>query len=255
MSKSKAVNPIDVGAGKVLKSYVLAFGIMWVFFMVLEFFWGKYVLLSFDDLRAHGTSMSDGLLAVWWMFAWAFAVNMLVGVINRREQRPNEPGETLFKGWWISINAGVFEELIYRWLVFFAAMIMVPFFNWITFGLLGWIYQEALIPVANWATFGALEPQLLGHTNWVFGAAIVMASIRFRDAHKHLGFFGWVNAWFGGMVLFWLMFNYGIGTAIVAHIVYDVIVFSTMALTYTWRPKVTLDSYLLGALVDAFRRA
>lgn len=233
-------NSDDLSAPLILAAYLISFAGAWITFEVLAFFWGDLVLLQFDDLRApQGTSMSDGIAKVWWIFLWAFTINLLIGILHHDTPRPEEPGLALLKGAWVSVNAGVFEELIYRWLVFFNVMILIPFFDLITFGLWGWMYREALVPLANWTTFGALEPQLLDHPNWVFGAAIVSASIGFRDAHKYMGWFGWINAWFGGMVLFWLMFNYGIGTAIVVHILYDLIAFGTLGLSYLWRPRAT----------------
>lgn len=108
-------------------------------------------------------------------------------------------------------------------------MIMLTFFNWITFGLVHWFFANLFIPVANWLTFGALAPQLLA-TNWVLGAAIVSAAGDFRDAHKYLGLLGYINSWFMGMLLFWLMFRYGIFTAMVAHAIYDMILFVARAL-------------------------
>lgn len=233
--------------------YVEKFVGLWILVTILAYFWGEYVLLDFSDLRAQGTSMPEGLTKVWWIFAWGLVVTLALGIWHRKKPRPAEPGEALVDGWWTSLNAGFFEELIWRWLLFFGAMIGIPFLNFITFGLVGWLYREISVPLANWATLGALEPQLLGHESWVFGAAIVSASISFRDAHNHLGLLGWVNAWFFGMVMFWLVFHYGIGTAIVAHIVYDVIVFSTAALTYTWRPRNYLADILQHLFGDAAR--
>jgi hypothetical protein len=66
----------------------------------------------------------------------------------------------------------------------------------------------------------------------LIGAALVLASVKFRDAHHEedlpwfLNLFRKINAWFGGMVMFWLMLNFGLLTAIVAHVLYDAIVFT-----------------------------
>ena len=113
---------------------------------------------------------------------------------------------------------------------------MLPFLNLITFGLLEWLYTNVLVPVANWATFGALSEFLFHPASWVVGAAIISANGFFRDGHKGNGFIGWVNSWFIGMVLFYLMLNYGLWTAIVAHILYDVVVFTAVAIATSWQP-------------------
>ena len=108
-------------------------------------------------------------------------------------------------------------------------MVVIPFINWITFGLVHWICVHILIPLANLTTFHTLQPQLL-NSNWVIGAAIVLVSISFRNAHAYQGIAGEINAWYIGMLLFWLVFNYGLFTAIVAHVVYDAIIFTMRAL-------------------------
>jgi hypothetical protein len=207
---------------------------------ILDTLWDEYVFLGFDNLRNPNASILEGLGRVWFIFAWAVIGTLVIGIVRRNEPHYDEPWPMLKNGVWVSLNAGIFEELIFRWLVFLNAMVGVVFVNWLTFGLLGWFYREVLIPLADFFTFGALEPQLMSG-NWVLGAAIVSASITFRDQHAYLGWTGWINAWFVGMVMFWLVFNYGIGTAIVAHVLYDVLIFSTAAVTYTWRPGPGFD--------------
>lgn len=216
--------------------YAIDLVVGWLALKALCFFWGRYVLLDFDDLRAHGTSITEGLASVWFIFAWAAVITLVVGIALRNQPRPDNVASYATTNMWASVNAGFFEELIYRYVVFFGVMIILPFLNRITFGLMGWFYREALIPLANWATLGALEPQF-HHANWVFAAAIVMAGASFRDIHKYQGFFGMVNSWFLGMVFFWLMFNYGIGTAMVAHILYDLIVDAAVLITFSWRER------------------
>jgi len=119
--------------------------------------------------------------------------------------------------------------LIYRWLTFSIAIITIPILNWCTFGFVSWFYIDLAIPFTNWITFGMLSPQLLS-SNWVLGVAIISSTGQFRDAHKHLGLLGFVNSWLIGLVLFWIMFNFGIETAIVVHIIYDLIVLITVSI-------------------------
>ena len=112
------------------------------------------------------------------------------------------------------------EELWFRWLLFYLMVPIIKLGNWITFGLEGWIYQTILMPVANFTTLGFLEPQLeVGP--WVVGAAMLAANASFRDGHKYQGPLGYVSSWFGGMIYFYALFNYGMGMAILAHITYN----------------------------------
>lgn len=209
-------------------NYVLTFMLTGLVLLVLALFWGDELLMSFSDLTV-GEASGDGLGQVWFIFVWALAVTLTLLAIRGRGYSYTSRPIRLVKGMWISLNAGVFEELIFRWLLFFIAMIMLPFFNIITFGLVKWLYVELFIPVANFFTFGALEPHLMG-SSWVLGAAIISVNADFRDGHKYLGTLGWVNSWFIGMVMFYLVLNYNIQTAIVAHVAYDALIFAIAAL-------------------------
>lgn len=74
-------------------------------------------------------------MSVWFIFLWGGGMTLIMGFILINKPRRHFPGEVLIHGMWISLNAGVFEEIIFRWLRFAIAMIMLPFLNLITFGL------------------------------------------------------------------------------------------------------------------------
>ena len=140
----------------------------------------------------------------------------------------------LAKGICISLLAGVLEELTYRWLRFLCATIGMQvinfiFFGFAGFGILEWFYLTIMGPLVNFFSFHGLEDELLGG-EWIVGAAIVMANSQFRDAHKYLGWIGYVNSWFLGLFLFWVTFNHGLPAAILIHVLYDLCVFSALAL-------------------------
>lgn len=229
MSNKGTRHPLERSWSDITVGYGIALLGSWLFFLFLQHFWGEYMLIDLKALNGQGDT-GAGLTKVWFIFAWALVASLVIGlVLNRWHVSYKSRFVLLIKGLWFSLNAGFFEELIYRAFAFMSAMVILPFVNFITFGFMRWLYSEALVPLANFMTFGALEPQLLGHSNWVFGAAIVSASIKFRNDHKHLGSIGMINAWFLSMVMFYLVFNYGIVTAIVAHVVYDAIVFTVVA--------------------------
>lgn len=224
-------------------SYVLYFLIALALFGVLSVFWGQYVLFSIEDLWLNNPDILAGISKVWFLFAWGIVATLIIGILVRKASRTNDPGLIFGKGIWLSINAGFFEELIYRWLRFSVAMIVLPFLNLITFGLVKWVYEFILIPIANWVTVGALSEFLFHPASWVIGAAIISANGSFRDAHKANGLINAVNSWFIGMVFFYLMFNFGLVTAIVAHVLYDICVFTTMAITMSWRPAYSINPW------------
>ena len=235
MSREKP-ETLELSPLAVLLGYVLVLMIWLVVFGLLNLFWGNRALISFGEIWHPNPDVLGGLMSVWFIFLWGGGMTLIMGLILINAPRNYFPGEVVAHGMWISLNAGIFEEIIFRWLRFAIAMIMLPFLNFITFGFFQWLYGSILVPVADWATFGALHEWLYHPAGWVVGAAIISANGKFRGAHYENGFFNWVNSWFIGMVMFWLMFNHGLLTAIAAHILYDAIIFAVAAVTTSWRP-------------------
>ena len=234
---------MDITWWMVTATYLLLVGVTLLFFGVLNLFWGEYVVFPFDKLWSTDKTVGAGLAKVWFIFAWAAGATLLIGLITRNMPRSHSSGRIFGAGMWISLHAGIFEELTYRWLRFSIAMITFPFVNWLLLGfipgfpgLLRWAYESFLIPIANFVTFGALDDYLFYPTTWVVGAAIISANGKFLEAHEQNGWLNQINAWFIGMVMFYLMFSYGLFTAIIAHVLYDVVVFATAAMTNSWRP-------------------
>lgn len=181
----------------------------------------------------------DWLLAGKWAFAWGAGLTAVVSLLTRNSSYENSMAERLMSlNAKVSMRAGFFEEVIFRWLLLiiaFPALIVMNFFlggfiglfadgSVMDWGLLRWFYMHILSPLANWTSFGLLQPYLLNE-NWLVGAAIVFANAKFRDGHKYLGIVGLVNSWFIGLFFFFLMFKYGLLAAILVHFVYDLLIF------------------------------
>ena len=203
------------------KGAVAMFGIIWLFgrqWLVVDV--TPYV--KFDPT---GFTALPVLLMLAWGVLWA--------VIDGRSYSMDDKATTVSRAVWISMNAGFWEELTYRGFIFASAAALIPLSNFIFGGFAGvnlvnWLYQVVYVPLANVFTFSMMSDHLFT-PNWLVGAALASALIKFRDAHEHLGLFGMINAWFCGMVLFWIMFNYGILTGMAVHAVYDIIVLGTRA--------------------------
>lgn len=178
-----------------------------------------------------------GLRRTFWLFLWGTLLTVGLGLvlIYRYVPREARPGTVFLRGTWLSLNAGFFEEIIFRWLLLIIAPAVLVVLNFVSFGLIRWLYGTILIPIANTTTLGILEPQLTD-ANWLLGAAIISVNGRFRRGHAHHGLFATVNSWFIGMVMFYLLFNFGMWAAIVAHIAYDLCVFWTAAFMSLFQP-------------------
>lgn len=181
----------------------------------------------------------DWLVAGKWAFAWGAGLTAIVSLLTRNSRYENSMAERLMSlNAKVSMRAGFFEEVIFRWLLLligFPTLILVNFFlggfiglfaegSIVDWGLVKLLYVYILSPLANWTSFGLLEPYLLNE-NWLVGAAIIFANAKFRDGHKYLGIVGLVNSWFIGLFFFYLMFTYGLMAAILVHFVYDLLIF------------------------------
>jgi len=98
-----------------------------------------------------------------------------------------------------------------------------------------WFYDVLLKPLADWTTFGHLHEQIYHPHSWAVGAGMLSANVFFRDGHKYQGTFGVINAWFGGMVLFWVLFQYGLIACMVVHFLYDFAIYATVAFMRLFR--------------------
>jgi hypothetical protein len=177
-------------------------------------------------------SLLDAVMNAWPIYLWGISATALLAVF--RSGVPDEdPGDILIKGTFISIRAGILEEIAFRWLIFFLAIIIIPAIDWALLGFMGvhWVKWLSVFvaSVANIFTLGYLEDYLLGGYGWVVAAAVISANSNFRDGHRYLGWLGYVNSWFLGMYFFWVMFTYGIIAAIFIHFLYDFCVFAAAA--------------------------
>ena len=252
MSRSEKIDLVDCPPLLITLSYLKALATYLAVFLVLCLFWSGSVIFSLSDLWSRNADIMAGLGSVWLIFVWAAVVPLAIGLKIRKRPRDHEPLDVLRSGFLASLNAGIFEELIYRWLRFSIALILLPVMNFLLFGfmpdaegVLHWLYKWVFVPFADFATFGTMHDLLFHPASWVVGAAIISANGAFYNDHQYNGVFNQINAWFIGMALFYVMFHYGLLTAIVAHILYDAIVFGCAALTMTWRPQRVYNRFFM----------
>ena len=194
--------------------------------------WPNALPFSFLQLWSTTGSPSDWLTTAAYVFLWGAGITALVSIITHNKPEENRNAEVDFeKGFFISLWAGVMEEICFRWLIFMSSMIGAIVANYIFFGFLGfgiaeWLQIHFLGPIANFFTLGLLQHQLANPELWYVGAGILAANAFFRDGHKYLGFFGFVNSWFIGMFMFYLLFTYGLLSCILVHFLYDLAIFA-----------------------------
>ena len=102
-------------------------------------------------------------------------------------------------------------------------------------GLPEWFHMNVWGPFADLTTGGHLKDYIFHSTGFAVGAAMLTANSLFRDGHKYQGVFGYLNSWFIGMFLFYVMFTFGLPAAILVHFLYDVVVFTTGSVVLAFR--------------------
>lgn len=201
---------------------------------VLKLAWPTIIPFGFWDMWTSKGPFWTSLLSVWPLFVWAIGLTVVGFMFGNRPSGYDIASDLLIKGVASGAFAGVFEEISYRWLLFYLSLIVVPVLDWLFLGFAGlhivhWMYMSVLCPIADFFTLGYLHQYLGGSMGWIVAAGIISTNTDFRDGHKYLGTIGYINSWFGGMFLFWIVFNHGLLVAIAAHFLYNFLVNATAA--------------------------
>lgn len=157
------------------------------------------------------------------LLGWGFFLNLVCQMMNRPVRVDLKEG--VLGAFAISAYAGVFEELAYRWAYFLAAMFGAGLGNLLLFGFPHWFYGAVLAPVLGFLSAGSLDPILHHPAGWVVGSAMISINAKFREGHIYQGWFGALNSWVLGFILFRAAFDFGLPAAIALHFGYDLAIF------------------------------
>ena len=196
--------------------------------LVQKFFPGVIPFDTYEFWNMKG-SLLNAIEISWFLFLWAIGVTAIT-IFKKIEAIEESPKNILAGGFITSAFAGITEEISFRWLIFLHGIWIVQLINYIFFGFAGfgiseWVYTIILIPIASLLSLGALDTILYSPMGWFVGAAMLFSNAMFRDGHKYLGLLGYINSWFIGLYLFYLMFQFGLIASIVVHFLYDMIIF------------------------------
>lgn len=218
--------------------------------------WIGFIKLAFPDvipLPVWGFWDMKGGPADWFksglpVLAWGCAVQLFFELLKMRRRSMAGPLENallrrLAPSWffpsfprlmglslWISVRAGVMEEIAFRWALFLGLIPGIKIVNWILgacvfdSGLIQILHVHFFGWIADWATRHYVHDLLFHAAGWSVGAAVLASNAGFRDGHKYQGVFGWIDAWFFGMFMFWICFKHGLPAAILVHFAYDMAV-------------------------------
>lgn len=158
--------------------------------------------------------------------------------------RDCDPRTMILSDFKTSIRSGFLEEILYRWLIFYCAIIVVQFINYILFGfndipLIQYLYVYILVPLADYFSLHYIHDILYHPACWSIGAGVLISNGWFRQGHMYLGVMGWIHSWFFGIAMFYIMFMYGLFACIFLHFISNMIVFSM----HTLYMKIKKDSF------------
>jgi len=212
-----------------LKWGIVAIAIVWPIFPT---FFPYHPISGFWFI--HG-NFSDWMKTGYYLFVWAVVIN-LISLCKRTEFTfEYGPKEIIKAGFIKSLLAGITEEILFRWIIFLGCMVSVYVVNWVLggfygseYGIIQWFNNLIKAPIADYFTLGLLHEQIMNN-KWYVGAALIISNGLFRDGHKYQGWLGFVNSWFGGMFLFFVMFKHGLLAAITLHFIYNAVCYGIHA--------------------------
>jgi hypothetical protein len=201
--------------------------------LIFEWAWPEYIPFGLFEFWHLNGSLIDVFKTSWPLFAWGFGLNVIILLTHRNSHELNKEAESiLIIGCIISVFAGLFEEIAFRWLIFYDQIIVYKALNsllfagWGGIGVFEWFFTNISGPIANTLTLGYLHPYLFNGLGWAVGSAILSSNGKFRDGHMYQGRLGTINAWFAGMFFFYLMFRFGLIASILVHFAYDMMIFT-----------------------------
>lgn len=172
---------------------------------------------------------------VWLIFLSLFTLLFSRDKIKWIEVKTIKIKDIFSSGFIISVWTGIMEEISFRWLLFFWAIIAVKISNFIFLGfidinIIKWIHLHIVGYIADVTTFYYLHDLLYHPVSWAVGAGLLTANAAFRDGHKYQGYIGWIDSWFFGMAMFYILFKYGLLACIFLHFATNMMLFIFNAL-------------------------
>lgn len=229
---------------KSLSGIIIILLVKWLWPSLIPFdtfvFWNNKG--SIEDWFATGSGfLGWGILLFTMMYFFSRST------INSLEQSRVTTGQLIGGGFLISLRAGFLEEVCFRWLLFLSGIVTVRIVDYVfggfifNHGLVYVIHMNILGPIADHMTLGYLHDLLFHPYGWFVGAALISANSFFRDGHSYQGIIGWLDSWFFGMLMFYMLFKYGIVSCIVIHFAFDMMLFLLAALYMSiFKPKYDL---------------
>lgn len=192
--------------------------------------------LSFVWMWTRGhDSLIHGLEWVFPYLAIGCVIVLVTGIvrISLKSPRRYEPGFIQKRGIRLALAYGIFEEVMYRWLVWFIAFVALDLVKPLE------ALTNTIHPLANLLSLGILDAHA-GYGNGLISGAVLISSIRWTKGPEgcQRRALRLVIGWYMGILEFSFMMNFGMINTIIIHILLYVVWFTTWAtIARLQRPK------------------
>ena len=202
--------------------------IVFVIVLMTKWLFPSAIPYTIFQLWSTTGSLWQWLNSAWPIFIWGASCAIVISIfkkpVNGNGRYP------IVRKVFVAVQAGVVEEICFRWLTFMSMIAGIKtlnflFFGWLGFGIPKFIQIYIAGPISNLLTLGYLSDTLSNPANWAIGAALLLSNELFGGAHSdEKGWFGYLNSQLAGMFFFWLLFKYGLLACIVVHFLYDFLI-------------------------------
>ena len=170
----------------------------WIYFY-LAIIWYAFLL------RVASLPLGEWLRNNWFFSLVMMVVIFFVGVVAWAVAEP----DNVFK---VTDNTRVIAYGV----IVLMMLCLVPMFSYFLY----FSYIHLFNPIANIMMRKSMNEELYGYGPAV-GVAIMIVNVEFRNGHASQGLLGMILTWFFGMIMFWMVFNFGLFAAILCHVLYD----------------------------------
>lgn len=231
--------------------------IMWIIFIRL-FLPFEAIHYVFEQFLFVAGSASEWFLTAWVIWAIGIPLNLwkMGSTTNPPEVHAKAPTIPI-SGFGTSLMAGIFEELVFRWILLYAALGLLWVINLGAFAFTGIeLVRLAIQPLTDLLVFllmNGVDGRLVNPPElWALGFAIFLSVLKFQQGHLYQGKTGFLFSGLAGLVFFRVMFVHGLLAAMVVHFSFDMMVF-IMLLIDVWIEKLLGTKQPYSKLYDWYR--
>lgn len=114
------------------RNFLVSAALAAVFLLVVNAFWPDLIPITSAQVWESKGTVEEWFTLSWPIFVWGAGATFLIALLRHmsEEERQVHAGHLFVKGLLLSAAAGLVEEVCFRWLIFLAAIAVLPIGNW-----------------------------------------------------------------------------------------------------------------------------